>query len=274
MSFEFRFVRGCEAVKVDEKLIRSCGLDVKPDSMPSPEEMKRLKKAAGDGVDVFCVPSQFIPKLALFDMDSTIVAAETLDEMAEMAGYGAEVKEITRRAMVEGADFDTSLRRRLVKLKGVDAGSLLQPVYEDMKLNEGAEVLIQGLKDHGVKIVLVSGGFTFFTEKVSSRLNMDAHHGNVLEIDDEGLLTGRVINDADIVNGNKKAEHLAYYAQQYGADLSECLCVGDGSNDLPMMKRAGLGVGYKPAPGGKVEQEMSNVIRDGNLATLLKVIGF
>jgi phosphoserine phosphatase len=221
-------------------------------------------------IDALCVAAdQPALKLALFDMDSTIVDAETLDEMAEMAGVGAEVKAITHQAMVEGADFDTALRKRLIKLKGVNADGLLAPVYAGMAFNDGAQDLIAGLKRRGVRCVLVSGGFTYFTERVAALLDMKWHHGNVLGIDGDGGLTGGVVNDADIVNGAKKAAHLAYYATKCGADMRECMAMGDGSNDLPMMHAAELGIGYKPAVGGKVEAEMRNIIVHGDLSVAL-----
>jgi phosphoserine phosphatase len=234
--------------------------------------MKKIEVVSAAGTDIFHVPENFDPKIAFFDMDSTIVAAETLDEMAEMAGFGAEVKAITHQAMVEGADFDSSLRRRLVMLKGVRADDLLGPVYDSMALNPGAEELIAGLKVRGVKCVLVSGGFTFFTEKVAARLGMDAHHGNVLEIDAQGLLTGAVVNNADIVNGARKAQYVREYCEAWGAEPAQCLAAGDGSNDILMMNLAGLGIGYRPAPGGKVEAEIDNIVRYGDLSTILLIL--
>ncbi|MBX2834402.1 MAG: phosphoserine phosphatase SerB [Micavibrio sp.] len=239
------------------------------DDVPSIKTLTQIRqKLQGLKVDILCVPTGFRPKIAFFDMDSTIVDAETLDEMAVYAGVGEEVAAITRQAMAEGLDFDWSLRTRLAKLKGVDAGSLCAPVYAGMKFNPGAEELISGLKAAGVKCVLVSGGFTYFTEKVAASLGMDAHHGNELEIVD-GKLTGAVTNDADILNGAKKALHLADYAKKMGCEPVECYAMGDGSNDIAMMQVAGLGVGYKPALGGKVEREIPNIIRHGNLATAL-----
>lgn len=224
--------------------------------------------------DVFCVPKEGrLKRLALFDMDSTIVAAETLDEMAERAGFGEQVAVITKKAMEEGLDFDWSLRTRLKKLEGVNADELCAPTYADMQLNEGAESLIKTLNEFGTKTILVSGGFTYFTEKVSQRLGMDGHHGNVLEVDENGLLTGCVVNDDDIVNGERKAKYLEHYAAQYGIDVKDAYAMGDGSNDIAMMSLAGMGVGYHPARGKKVEQEIVNIIRHGDLRCALYIMG-
>ncbi len=265
------YLRG--AVGVPVWLSSGKAVDIGVSALLGYEDMRALRALLVEAkVDVFCMAAQGrAKKLALFDMDSTIVNAETLDEMAARAGVGAEVAEITHRAMVDGADFTDSLRARLAMLKGVVADDLLGPVFAEMVFNPGAKVLIDGLRARGVPCVLVSGGFTFFTEKVAGALGFSGHHGNVLEIDDGGLLTGWIVGS--VVDGGRKAALLEHYAREYDLALADCFAMGDGSNDLPMMRLAGLGIGYKPAAGGKVEQEMRNIIVHGDLSSALYAQG-
>jgi phosphoserine phosphatase len=185
-------------------------------------------------------------KLLAMDMDSTLVNIECIDEIAAAVGRKAEVAAITEAAMRgELKDFSESLRRRVALLKGVPQSALEQVFTQRLRLNPGAEALIQAVQKHGIRVVLVSGGFTFFTERLRRGLMLDEAHANTLEIVD-GVLSGRVLGE--IVDGAAKARHVQAAAQALGATPEQIIVLGDGSNDLPMMALAHYSVAYRAKP--------------------------
>jgi phosphoserine phosphatase len=193
-------------------------------------------------------------RLLALDMDSTLVDIESLDEVAAYAGKGAEVASITEAAMRgEIADYKESLRRRVAMLAGVDA-SLLQRVYDEkLRLNPGGEALIAACKSAGLKTLLVTGGFTYFTERLKQRLDFDYTRSNVIEVVG-GRFTGRVSGpivegvDGEIIDADGKAQALRDACADLGCATDRAIVVGDGANDLKMMKLAGLSVAYRAKP--------------------------
>ncbi|MCX2862797.1 phosphoserine phosphatase SerB [Paucibacter sp. PLA-PC-4] len=210
-------------------------------------------------------------KLAAFDMDSTLINIECIDEIADAAGKKAEVAAITEAAMRgEISDFKDSLRRRLALLKGVPISALEQVLRERLQFNPGARELCAALKAGGLKLVLVSGGFTFFTRYVAAELGMDYVRSNELEIVD-GALTGGLGVQAwgEICDGEEKRRMLLQCAAEIGAMPAQTIAVGDGANDLPMMGAAGLSVAFHAKP--KVREQAMVAINEGGLDRLLSV---
>jgi len=205
-------------------------------------------------------------RLVVFDMDSTLIDAEVIDELAHEAGVGDQVAAITEAAMQGEIDFKASFTQRMALLKGLDA-SVLQSVAERLRLNEGAEHLISTLKKLGFKTAIVSGGFTFFGEYLQQRLGVDYVYANQLDIED-GLVTGRV--SGEIIDGQRKAELLRQIAEHEGLMLQQVIAVGDGANDLPMLSIAGLGIAFraKPLVKASAKQSISNLGLDGILYLL------
>ena len=177
-------------------------------------------------------------------MDSTLIQAEVIDELAKLAGVGEEVSRITEAAMRGELNFDESFTRRVGLLKGLAASSVYG-LRDTIPLADGAERLIRTLKLLGYKTAILSGGFTFFAEYLQERLGIDAVHSNVLEIAD-GVVTGRVI--PPIINGARKAALLAEIAAAEGISLEQVVAVGDGANDIPMLNLAGMGIAYRAKP--------------------------
>lgn len=211
-------------------------------------------------------------KLAAFDMDSTLISIECIDEIAALAGKGDEVAAITEAAMRgEITDFRDSLRRRLAILQGVPASVLDRVLAERLTFNPGARELCAALKAAGLKLVLVSGGFTFFTRFVAAELGMDFVRSNELEIADRAL-TGRVVMQdwGDICDGEEKRRMLLQCCEAIGCTPDQAMAVGDGSNDLPMMGAAGLSVAYHAKP--KVREAARVAINDGGLDRLLELL--
>jgi phosphoserine phosphatase len=205
-------------------------------------------------------------RLVVFDMDSTLIDAEVIDELAHEAGVGDQVAAITEAAMQGEIDFKDSFTQRMALLKGLDA-SVLQSVAERLRLNEGAEHLISTLKKLGFKTAIVSGGFTFFGEYLQQRLGVDYVYANQLDIED-GRVTGRVTGE--IIDGQRKAELLRQIAEREGLMLQQVIAVGDGANDLPMLSIAGLGIAFraKPLVKASAKQSISNLGLDGILYLL------
>lgn len=211
-------------------------------------------------------------KLAAFDMDSTLISIECIDEIAALAGKGEEVAAITEAAMRgEITDFRDSLQRRLAILAGVPATVLDRVLAERLSFNPGARELCAALKAAGLKLVLVSGGFTFFTRYVAAELGMDFVRSNELEIVD-GALTGRVVMQdwGDVCDGEEKRRMLLQCCAAIGCRPDQAMAVGDGSNDLPMMGAAGLSVAYHAKP--KVREAACIAINEGGLDRLLELL--
>jgi phosphoserine phosphatase len=206
-------------------------------------------------------------RLVAFDMDSTLIQAEVIDELAKEAGVGDQVAAITESAMRGELDFKQSLRKRLSLLEGLDE-SVLQKVADRLPMSEGAETLISNLKNVGYKIAILSGGFTYFGEILRQRYGIDYVYANELEIVD-GKLTGRAVGD--IVDAQKKAELLQSIAAQEGISLQQVIAVGDGANDLPMLNLAGLGIAFHAKP--KVKQGARQAISTLGLDAILFLIG-
>ncbi len=220
----------------------------------------------------------FTPPLALrdfrliaFDMDSTLINIECVDEIADAAGRKAEVAAITEAAMRgEIADYKESLRQRVALLEGVGVAHMEDVYANRLQLNPGAATLVDTCKAAGLKVLLVSGGFTFFTDRVRDRLGIDFTRSNVLGIDD-GKLTGRLVDQpwGDICDGAEKRRMLLETCRRLQISPSQAIAVGDGANDLPMMGKAGLSVAYHAKP--KVREQAMVAINSGGLDRLLEV---
>ena len=203
-------------------------------------------------------------RLICFDMDSTLIQTECIDELAARAGVGDQVKAITERAMRGEIDFKESFTERVALLKGLDV-SVMQDIAEHMPITEGADRLMSVLKRCGYKIAILSGGFTFFGEQLRRRYGIDYVYANELEIDEDGKLTGRYVGE--IVDGKRKAELLKLIAQVEQVNLAQTIAVGDGANDLPMISEAGLGIAFhaKPRVKATAQQSINNIGLDGVL---------
>jgi phosphoserine phosphatase len=208
-------------------------------------------------------------RLAAFDMDSTLINIECIDEIADAAGKKAEVAAITEAAMRgEITDFKDSLRRRLALLKGVPVSALEQVLRERLQFNPGARELCAALKAAGLKLVLVSGGFTFFTRYVAAELGMDYVRSNELEIVDDALTGGLVVQAwGEICDGEEKRRMLLQCCAEIGSEAPQSIAVGDGANDLPMMGAAGLSVAFHAKP--RVREQAMVAINAGGLDRLL-----
>ncbi len=205
-------------------------------------------------------------RLVAFDMDSTLISVEVIDELAKAAGVGPQVAAITEAAMRGELDFKESLQRRLALLKGLDESRLAE-IADRLPLTEGAERLVSTLKQLGYKIAILSGGFTWFGKKLQARLGIDYLYANELEIAG-GKLTGRVVGE--IVDAQKKADLLAELASRERINIAQVVAVGDGANDLPMLAAAGLGIAFraKPLVRESARSALSTVGLDGILYLL------
>lgn len=203
-------------------------------------------------------------RLICFDMDSTLIQTECIDELADRAGVGEQVRAITESAMRGEIDFKESFTRRVALLKGLDA-SVMQEIAENMPITEGADRLMKVLKKCGYKIAILSGGFTYFGEYLQRRYGIDYVYANELEIDEDGKLTGHYLGE--IVDGHRKAELLRLIAQVEKVNLAQTIAVGDGANDLPMLSEAGLGIAFhaKPRVVASAEQSINTIGLDGVL---------
>jgi phosphoserine phosphatase len=206
-------------------------------------------------------------RLIAFDMDSTLINIESLDEIAAFAGRGKEVAAITEAAMRgEITNYKDSLRRRVAMIAGTPA-TVMERVYQErLQLNPGAVELITAAKRFGWKTMVVSGGFTFFTERIKARLGLDFAHSNVLE-EKDGMFTGALVGE--IVDGAGKRMHVANACEKIGCTLSQAIAVGDGANDLPMMQAVGLSVAYHAKPAVRAQAKIG--IEHGGLDRLLEV---
>jgi phosphoserine phosphatase len=210
-------------------------------------------------------------KLIAFDMDSTLINIECVDEIADAAGRKAEVAAITEAAMRgEIADYKDSLRRRVALLKGVPVAAMHEVYSQRLQLNPGAEVLVEACQAAGLKTLLVSGGFTFFTDRIRDRLKLDFTRSNVLG-EADGLLTGLLVDQpwGDICDGEEKRRMVLSTCADLGISPRQCIAMGDGANDLPMMGVAGLSVAYHAKPA--VREQAMVAINEGGLDRLLSV---
>jgi phosphoserine phosphatase len=215
-------------------------------ALGAPPDMAAVRMVLdGTAIDAIAAPAEGRRKsLLVADMDSTIVTGETLDELAEFAGLKARIAEITARAMNGELDFKAALRERVGMLKGLPVTALEQ-TWQRIRLTPGARELVATMRAHGAYTVLVSGGFSFFTGRVAALCGFDLHRSNVL-LDDGTALTGRVAEP--ILDRDTKLATLVELAGERGLKLSETLAVGDGANDVDMMRAAGLGVAFRPKP--------------------------
>ena len=215
-------------------------------------------------------------KLIAFDMDSTLINIECVDEIADAVGMKEEVAAITEAAMRgEIPDYKESLRRRVALLKGVTVADMEMVYTERLQLNPGAQALVQACKAAGMKVLLVSGGFTFFTDRIRDKLGIDYTRSNVLEIRSGtncGELTGRMVDQpwGDICDGAEKRRMLLETCAGMGISPEQSIAMGDGANDLPMMAAAGLSVAYHAKP--KVREQAMVAINSGGLDRLLEVV--
>jgi phosphoserine phosphatase len=211
-------------------------------------------------------------RLVAFDMDSTLINIECVDEIADLAGRKDEVAEITEAAMRgEIADYKDSLRRRVALLAGVPEAALERVYQERLRLNPGVESFVQACQAAGLKTLLVSGGFTFFSERIRRRLGLDFARANTLGVS-RGRLTGTLFDRpwGDIVDGAEKRRVLLEVVELMGIEASQAIAVGDGANDLPMMGAAGLSIAYNPKPAVAAQAMIS--ITEGGLDRALDVL--
>lgn len=207
-------------------------------------------------------------RLICFDMDSTLIQTECIDELAERAGVGEQVRAITESAMRGEIDFKESFAQRVALLKGLDE-SVMKEIAENLPITEGVERLMFVLKRYGYKIAILSGGFTYFGEYLQKKFGIDYVYANELEIID-GKLTGRYLGD--VVDGKRKAELLRLIAQVEKVDIAQTIAVGDGANDLPMLSFAGLGIAFHAKP--KVVANARQAINTIGLDGVLYFLGF
>jgi phosphoserine phosphatase len=237
----------------------------------TPEVKARVEAAAlAARVDAtFIAPNRKLLdfKLVAMDMDSTLITIECIDEIADMQGLKPQVSEITEAAMRGELDFAASLTRRVALLKGLDA-SALQRVYDErLRISEGGEAMLAAVQAAGIKTLLVSGGFTFFTERLQQRLGLDYAHANVLEVED-GKLTGRVVGG--IVDADEKMRTVQRVCAELGIDPQQAIVMGDGANDLKMMGVAGLSVAFRAKPVVRAQADVAlNFTGLDGLVTLL-----
>ena len=260
---------GRRSIRQQNKLVRACiefSLRGTPKDRPQMQaDLMRL--SSEEEIDFSFQKDDMyrrMRRLICFDMDSTLIQTECIDELAERAGVGDKVKAITERAMRGEIDFKESFTERVALLKGLDA-SVMQDIAEHMPITEGVDRLMSVLKRCGYKIAILSGGFTYFGEFLQRKYGIDYVYANELEIDDDNKLTGRYVGE--IVDGHRKAELLKLIAQVEKVNLAQTIAVGDGANDLPMISEAGLGIAFhaKPRVKANAEQAISNIGIDGVL---------
>lgn len=253
--------------RVDTKSKACVEFSIRGDGRDMVEYRKSLLELAGQlNVDIAYQEDSVFRRhrrLVVFDMDSTLIDAEVIDELAIEAGVGEAVSGITARAMAGEIDFQTSFKERVGLLKGLDA-KVLDKVAARLELTEGAEYLMSTLKSLGYKTAILSGGFTYFAEGIRERLGIDYMYANELDIKD-GVVSGKV--SGQIVDGPRKAELLRQLAQSEDICLEQTVAVGDGANDLPMLGIAGLGIAFraKPLVKANAKQAISNIGLDGVL---------
>ena len=252
------------ATQVEQNSARLCRLR---DAQPHPDI---ADYCFAQQIDYGFVPQARHPSdfgLLVMDMDSTLISIECIDEIADMQGLKPQVAVITEAAMRGEIDFAESLRRRVALLEGLDEHALQRVYDERLQLNRGAEVMLAGLKEHGIRTLLVSGGFVFFTERLKARLGLDYTHANTLEIAD-GKLTGKVLGK--ILDAQGKADWLVKIRGELELKPEQVIAMGDGANDLKMMAQAGVSIAYhaKPVVRAQAHYALNFVGLDGLLNLL------
>lgn len=260
---------GRQSIKKTNRNVRAC---IEFSLRGTPRDQKEMQgdlmhMSADMGIDFsFQKDNMYrrMRRLICFDMDSTLIQTECIDELADRAGVGDKVRAITESAMRGEIDFKESFTRRVALLKGLDA-SVMQEIAEKMPITEGADRLMSVLKRCGYKIAILSGGFTYFGEYLQRRYGIDYVYANELEIDENNKLTGHYVGE--IVDGTRKAELLKLIAQVEKVNLAQTIAVGDGANDLPMLSEAGLGIAFhaKPRVVASAEQSINTIGLDGVL---------
>ena len=262
-----RRLSGRISIAEPQKNVRSC-IEFSVRGTPREGMQSELLRLSSEmGVDCsFQIDNMYrrMRRLICFDMDSTLIQTEVIDELAMRAGVGDKVKEITERAMRGEIDFKESFTERVALLKGLDS-KVMQEIAESLPITEGVDRLMYVLKRYGYKIAILSGGFTYFGEYLQKKYGIDYVYANELEIDENGILTGRYLGD--IVDGRRKAELLRLIAQVEKVDMAQTIAVGDGANDLPMLGEAGLGIAFhaKPRVVANAKQSINTIGLDGVL---------
>jgi phosphoserine phosphatase len=228
----------------------------------------QLEKIEGD-IDIAVQPeANRLKKLLISDMDSTMITVECIDELADYAGIKTQIAEITERAMQGELDFEEALRGRVALLEGLETAAIQQCLDERVKVMPGAETLVRTMVQRGAKAILVSGGFTKFAKPVAQTIGFESFHANILG-EADGLLTGGL--DGPIVDSRRKVDVLESAAKAAALPLEQCIAVGDGANDIPMLERAGLGIAYHAKP--KAAQAADVAIKYNDLTALLYIQG-
>ena len=259
---------GRQSIKHPERNVRACiefSLRGTPDRGKMQAQLMKLSTEMG--IDFSLQRDDMFRRsrrLICFDMDSTLIQTECIDELAMRAGVGNQVKAITESAMRGEIDFKESFTKRVALLKGLDV-NVMQEIAEHLPITEGVDRLMSVLKRCGYKIAILSGGFTYFGEYLQRLYGIDYMYANELEIDEDGRLTGRYVGDS--VDGHRKAELLKLIAQVEKVNLAQTIAVGDGANDLPMISAAGLGIAFhaKPRVKATAKQSISTIGLDGVL---------
>lgn len=265
---------GRPSIMHPERNVRAC---IEFSLRGTPEDRQRMQAelmqlSQGMGIDFSFQRDDMyrrMRRLICFDMDSTLIQTECIDELAECAGAGDKVRAITERAMRGEIDFKESFTERVALLKGLDV-SVMQDIAEHLPITEGVPRLMTVLKRCGYKIAILSGGFTYFGEYLQRKFGIDYVYANELEIGEDGKLTGHYVGD--IVDGKRKAELLKLIAQVEKVNLAQTIAVGDGANDLPMITEAGLGIAFHAKP--RVQAGARQSINSLGLDGVLYFLGF
>ncbi len=265
---------GRMSVMHPERNVRACVEFSVRGNLENRAEMQRslMQLSAQTGMDFSFQKDDMyrrMRRLICFDMDSTLIQTECIDELARRHGVGDKVAAITERAMRGEIDFKESFTERVALLKGLDV-SVLQDVADNLPITEGTDRLMSVLKTCGYKIAILSGGFTFFGEYLQRKYGIDYVYANELEVGEDGKLTGRYVGD--IVDGRRKADLLKLIAQTEHVNLAQTIAVGDGANDLPMLLEAGLGIAFHAKP--RVKKEAQQSISTVGLDGVLYFLGF
>ncbi|MDR1876725.1 MAG: phosphoserine phosphatase SerB [Flavobacteriaceae bacterium] len=268
-----RIIRLTQRIPLDRKIERTCFEFAVRGNLPKVREIqnKFLSLSSELNIDIALQEEnkyRRMRRLICFDMDSTLIQAEVIDELAEKAGVGKEVKAITESAMNGEIDFSESFKRRIKLLKGLDE-SVLKEIAKTLPVTEGLERLMGVLKKSGYKTAIISGGFTYFGEHLKDKFGFDYVFANKLEIVN-GKLTGDYLGD--IVDGKKKAEYLKLLATIENIDIQQTVAVGDGANDLPMLSIAGLGIAFHAKP--TVKQNANHSLSTVGLDGILYFLGY